>query len=139
MCSTLTVWEPTVAHLCLMRYSYRLRALIKHFSTINFLLSKSFVYFARHGAHAAGKLAGAEDRRLAARSPLKVSPDDAELYLEMDVRLLLHFFSFIYLFIFPEWGKWDGKVVLLSEQMAIMRRRGGHVYRQHSGKVSVGV
>lgn len=34
MCSTLTVWELTVAHLCLMRYSYRLRALIKHFSTI---------------------------------------------------------------------------------------------------------
>lgn len=34
MCSTLTVWELAVAHLCLMRYSYRLKALIKHCSTI---------------------------------------------------------------------------------------------------------
>lgn len=34
MCSTLTVWELAVVHLCLMLYSYRLRALIKHCSTI---------------------------------------------------------------------------------------------------------
>lgn len=34
MCCTLTVWELAAVHLCLMCYSYRLRALIKHCSAV---------------------------------------------------------------------------------------------------------
>lgn len=30
-----------------------------------------------------------------------------------------------------KWGKWDGKIVVLSERMPIMRQCGGHVHRQH--------
>lgn len=49
MCSTLAVWELAVVHLCLMRYSYRLRALIKHCSTI--ISPSHCISFTLHALH----------------------------------------------------------------------------------------